>query len=314
MKRTTVVRGLAGIPLALATLTDARAQDKGILILGTPNDSAAEVFYAKELDLYRKAGLDSVVVQALENPGAAVAAVVGGTAAVAPLSVPGIAIARSHGIPIVIIAPTSVYRADAPTTGVIVLNESAIRRASDLNGKTIATRDLGNLAYYGTLAWLDKNGANAKSVKWIELIETQAMAAMQNGRVDAAAITEPALDDALQSGARMLGPCYDAIGDGFVIGVYITTEDYARQNPRLVKQISNVILQAGTWANRHHVESAKILGQYAQVTISANATRVRYAETIRTEDIQPVLNILTKYGVLKVPMKAADLFAAQVRV
>ena len=313
MKRATMVRGLAGLPLALAARTDVRAQDKGILILGTPNDSAAEVFYAKDLDLYRKAGLASVSVQPLENPGAAVAAVIGGTAAVAPLSIPGIAIARSQGFPIVIIAPASVYKRDAPTTGVIVLNESPIKSASDLNGKTIATRDLGNLAYYGTLAWLDKHGANAKSVKWLELNETQAMAAMQSHRVDAAAITEPALDDALQSGARMLGACYDAIGDGFVIGVYVTTEDYARQNPRLVKQISSIILAAGAWANRHHAESAKILEQYAQATVAANATRVRYAETIRPEDAQPVLNLLAEYGVLKVPMKAADLFAPQVR-
>ena len=311
MKRATLVGGLAGLPLAMAALTDVHAQDKGIIILGTPNDSAAEVFYAKDLDLYRKAGLD-VLVQPLENPGAAVAAVIGGTAAVAPLSIPGIALARSHGIPIVIIAPSSIYRTDVPTTGIIVLKESPIRIAADLNGKTIATRDLGNLAYYGTLAWLEKYGANAKSVKWVELIETQVMAAMQNGRVDAAAITEPALDDALQSGARMLGKCYDAIGNGFVTGAYITTEDYARRNPRLVEQISDVILKAGTWANRHHAESAKILGQYAQVTISTNATRVRYAEAIRTEDVQPVLNLLVKYGVLKVPMKAADLFAAQV--
>ena len=314
MKRTTMLRGLAGIPLALGAITDVRAQDRGILILGTPNDSSAEVFYAKELDMFKKAGLDNVVVQPLENPGAAIAALVGGTATVAPLSIPGIAIARARGLPVVIIAPSSVYRTEAPTTGVIVLKDSPFKKASDLNGKTIATRDLGNLAYYGTLAWLDKNGADAKSVKWVELIETQSMAAMQSHRVDAAAVTEPALDGALENGARLLGACYDAIGNGFVTGAFVTTEDYARQNPRIVEQISKVILAAGVWANRHHPESGKILEQYAQASVSASSTRIVYAETIRTDDVQPVLNLLLKYNVLKVPMRAADLFAAQIRV
>jgi len=41
-------------------------------------------------------------------------------------------------------------------------------------------------------------------------------------------------------------------------------------------------------------------------------TRVTYAERTRPADVQPVLDLLAKYGVLSSPLKAADLFAPQV--
>ena len=295
------------VPVATA------AQDKApIVIGGTANDSGAEIFYAQELRLYAKQGLD-VTVQVLNNPGAAVAAVIGGTLTVSTLTTPGIAAARDKGIPIKIIAPASIYNSATPTSGIIVLKNSSIKKASDLNGKTIATRDISNMSYYGAKAWIDKNGGDSKSVKWVEVNDTQALAAMQAGRVDAASVSEPALDDATHSpNARLLAACYDAIGDNFMIAGYFTTEDYARAHPDVVRKINAAIIEAGLWANKNRAQSAKILEKYSGVPVPPTNTRVTYAERTRPADVQPVLDLLTKYGVLTSSIKANDLFAAQI--
>jgi NitT/TauT family transport system substrate-binding protein len=285
-----------------------------ISVGGTANDSGGQVFYAQDLGMFEKAGLN-VKVQALNNPGAVAAAVAAGSLTIGSLTIPGIALARQNGVPIAIIAPTSIYSSAAPTSGIIVLKSSPIRKASDLNGKTVATRDISNMSYYGAKAWIDKNGGDSKSIKWIEITDTQTVPAMLAGRVDAASVSEPALDDAIHGpDARMLAPVYDAIGDKFMIAAYFTTEEYARAHPDVVRTFAKVILDAGIWANHNRPLSAKILEKYAGVPVAAGTTRVTYAERMRVADVQPVLDMLQQYGVLKSPIRAADLFAPQVPV
>jgi ABC-type nitrate/sulfonate/bicarbonate transport system substrate-binding protein len=206
VRRITCAALLAAPLLLLAPGTRAAAQTNDQIVIATaPNDSSGEVFYAADLGYFTKAGLNVKVVP-MNNAGAVAPAVVSGSVTIGGLSIPSIALAHEKGVPITIVAPGSVYSSAAPTSGIIVLKNSPLRKASDLNGKTIATRDLSNLSYYGANAWIDKNGGDSKSLHWIEISDTADIAAMQQGRVDAASVSEPALDDALHSEGRMLGP------------------------------------------------------------------------------------------------------------
>ena len=309
------VRGLVRIATAVAIAASATgtiaAQDNSpeIVVAGTPNDSGGTIFYAQDLGMFKKAGLN-VKIQSMNNPGSIVAAVVGGSVTIGTLTIPGLAIAREKGVPIVIIAPGSIYSSATPTSGIIVLKNSPYKKASDLNGKTIATRDLSNLSYYGAINWIDKNGGDSKSVKWVEVTDTATVPAMLAGRVDAASVSEPALDDAVHGpDARMLAPVYDAIGDKFLIGGNFTSEAYAKAHPSVVRAFERVIINAGIWANHNRAQSAKILEKYAGVPVPPGATRVTYAERLHSADAQPVLDMLQSAGVLKTPLPAADLFA-----
>ena len=289
------------------------AQDTSqILIAGPANDSAAPIFYANDLGLYNKAQLN-VTAQAFENASATVSAVIGGTITFASISLPAIALARDKGLPIVIVAPLSIYSKAMPTTAIVVLKSSKIKTASDLNGKTIAAQNLSSLAYYASKAWIDKNGGTAPSVKWVELHDNQAVPAMLAGRVDAAAITEPALDDAIHGpSTRILAPVYDIMGDTFLISALFTTEGYAKAHPDVVRKIANIILSANRWANKNRSQSAKILERYARVAIPKTATRVMYAEAINPAGAQPVIDMLSTYGVLANHLRANDLFSPEV--
>jgi NitT/TauT family transport system substrate-binding protein len=296
---------------ALASASASVAQDASpeIVVAGAPNDSGGAIFYAQDLGMFKKAGLN-VKIQAMNNPGSIAAAVVGGSVTIGTLTIPGVAIAREKGIPIVIIAPGPIYSSATPTSGIIVLKNSPIKKAADLNGKTIATRDISNLSYYGANNWIDKNGGDSKSVKWVEITDTQTVPALLAGRIDAASVSEPALDDAVHgASARMLAAVYDAIGDKFLIGGNFTTEAYAKAHPDIVRAFERVILEAGTWANHNHAQSAKIIEKYAGVPVPPQAARVMYAERMRAGDAQPVLDMLKEFGALKTPMQAADLFA-----
>lgn len=298
------------VPSTAGPSIAAAAAEQSFTIAALPNDSSGEVYYASEMGFFKKNGLNANVMTL--SAGAISSAVISGTAAIGTLTVPAVALARSKGIPLVIIAPASVYSSAHPTSGIIVLKDSPIHKAADLNGKVVATRDISNLSYYGAKAWVDANGGDSNSVKWVEIPDTEDVAAMQQGRVVAGSVSEPALDIALQGGARMLAPVYDAIGKQFLIACYFTTEQYAKAHPDVVRQFAASIMQTAKWANANHARTAQIIAKYGGGTIAPSMTRVTYAETIRPADAQPVLDMLTRYGVLKDKMKASEIFAPEI--
>jgi NitT/TauT family transport system substrate-binding protein len=185
-----------------------------------------------------------------------------------------------------------------------------LRKAADLNGKTVATRDLSNMSYFAAKLWIDSNGGDSKTIHWVEINDPQDVAALQAGRIDAASISEPALDGALHGGeVRTLAPIFDAIAHRFLIGGYFTSQDYARAHPDVVRKFADVIAVTSDWANKNRAQSGAILAKYAQAPVLPDSTRVTYPDRMRASDVQPVLDLLLKYGLLKAPMRASDLFA-----
>jgi NitT/TauT family transport system substrate-binding protein len=238
---------------------DAQTLGAPIRIIGARNDSGAEIYYAQELGMYADAGLDARP-EAINASATVAGAVLSGDASIGGMTIPGLALAHQRGLPLVIIAPAAMYSSATPTAGIFVLKDSPYKKAADLNGKTLTTLDISNMGYYGAKAWIDRNGGDSKSIKWFEMPESLALSAMQAGRVDAAEVSEPALDAAIHGpDARLLASCYDAIGDRFLISAYFTSADYARTHPDAVRRFCDVILRAGAWANKNHAQSAKIL-------------------------------------------------------
>jgi ABC-type nitrate/sulfonate/bicarbonate transport system substrate-binding protein len=305
------ILGGAGAAIVAAFAHSARtlAASPEIIISGSANEAAGNAFYANDLGYFQKAGLN-VKLTVLTTAAPMVAAVVSGSVAISGIPLPQIALARAKGIPIVMIAPGALYMSTVPTNGLIALKDSPLKQAADLNGKTIATRDVANMAYIAARAWIDKNGGDSKSVHWLETADPTDVAALQSGRIDAASVGEPAFDDALRGGAvKVLGRAFDAIAPRFLINGFCTSEVFAKENPDVVRRFADTIEAASRWANqtKNHPQSAQIIARYTMAPVLPDSTRVVYAEQSRATDIQPVLDALLTYGFLKMPMRAADL-------
>jgi NitT/TauT family transport system substrate-binding protein len=261
------------------------------------------------MGFYRSAGL-RVNVTALNNSGALSSAIASGAIQIGSFAISIGALARERGLPLTMIAPAGLYLSSTPTSGLIVAKNSPIRKAADCNGKTIATRDLSNMSYFGAKQWIDKNGGDSKSVRWIEIPDTSTVAAIGAGRIDAATISEPSLDDALRGGdVRSLGSVFDAIAKRFLISGYFTTEQFAAAHPDIVRRFAAVISSTAVWANKNRPATAKILEKYVQAPVAPDSLRTTYAERLLPGDVQPVLDVLLDYGFLKTPMRARDLFS-----
>jgi len=299
--------------LLLATLLTAAngtAQTPDVIrVATTPVDIGAQPFYAQELGLFKKAGLDATV-STISNGAAVSAAVMGGTFDIAQSNVPTLATAHERGLPFVIVAPAGLYSSKAPTSICGVAKNSTIKTAKDLNGKTFGVTGLLNITQVAASAWLDKNGADVSSIKFVEIPFSGMAPAIVAGRIDAGVLVDPDLQEALDSGqARVLAKCYDAVAPQFLVGAFFSTADYAKAHPETIKKFVTVMAEAARWANSHQRESAQILEKWTKVHATPEMARVVYAERLNVAQVQPIIDASARYKALKATFPATDLFA-----
>jgi NitT/TauT family transport system substrate-binding protein len=305
---------VAAVAMLVAGSTPAGAQTlQKVTIISLPSDVSGALYFAKDLGLFTKAGLD-VQIQGIATPSLTVQAVAGGTVDFGTSSTLLIARAVQGGIPIVLVAPSGATSVKAPLEGIIVGNDSGITTAKDLNGKTFVVSVRGSIVQIEALAWIDKHGGDWKSVKWVEAPPTADGAMVASGKVDATVVTEPYFSSALSSGAGKLLTYVGAeIGPLVVEGGFYCTPDYAKNNPDTVKKFADALLAAGKWANAHPAEATAIMQKYGGLTPSPLQHRTVYPERFKASDLQPMIDAGAKYGALTATFPATDMVAGNLR-
>ena len=274
----------------------------------TPNDSGAEVYYAQDMGFFKKAGFD-VEITTLNNGGIISAGVAAGTFDVAQAAVSSIASAHERGVNFVIIAPAALWTSDRPTSALVVAKNSPIASAKDLDGKTVAVNGLFNVTQVGPEAWIEQGGGNLASVKFLELPFADMPGAVAAGRVDAAQISEPALDAAVKAGGmKTIAAPYDAIAKRFLLAGWFTTTAWAEKHSDLAKKFAAVMLETARWANANPEQSGKILEKYTKLPVSPTMARVLYPERMIPSEAQPLIDASARYKALRKTFPASEIF------
>jgi NitT/TauT family transport system substrate-binding protein len=289
-----LIFGTASLPAASAPLT--------INVISLPSDTAGTLYYADELGYFKAAGLDVKITDMTSSP-AIVAAVASGACDIGYSVVASTAVAHERGIPVRFIAPGALWVTALATAELVVAKDSPLQNAASFNGKTIAVTGLADLTYYGTKAWLDRNGADTSSIKWVELSFPEMAPAVAQHRVDGAMIAEPFLE-AAKPLVKFVAPVDDAIAGRFMSTGWIATDSWIKAHPAEAAKFAEVMRQASVWANAHQKESAQILLHHTRITPETAATmsRVGYATTLDPKLLQPSIDAAAKYATT--PMRA----------
>lgn len=312
MDRATALRsGILTPPALVAAIRSAGAQAAlPLLRVATiPADSGAEGYYAVDMGFYKKAGLN-VELAIVQNGNEMMAAAISGTYDIIQSSITAAALARERGLPFVMIAPAVVWSSKTTTSLLVVPRDSPIKSARDLAGKNVALNALANIPGVAVSAWLDQNGGDSASVKFVEIPWSTMPAALAGGRVDSAFIAEPFLDAARRTAPiRVLGAPYDAIANEFMLSAWYGTSDFVRTHADAVRRFAVANAETAIWANRNHPESGRILEKYAKTAVPSTMVRAVYAERLDAALVQPVLDISFKYKLLHAPALAKDMIA-----
>jgi NitT/TauT family transport system substrate-binding protein len=309
MRRSTFVLATAVVAAIPAI---ARAQTLApIRISLFPGETSAQAYYAKELGFFAKNGLDASITE-LRNGAASAAAVAGGSMDIGFSN--GLSLAQGHerGVGFTILAPAALSVAGKGTNAILVVGKtSPIRSGKDLDGKTIAIDVVGGFPQVAVRTWIDKNGGDSSTAKFVEFGYPEMIPGVNSGRIDAAAINT-AFDPLLgkpNDPVHMLGSAYDAVSPRFASSMWFAMSDWATKNPDLVRRFDLAMKQAAVWGNTHPHESAVIVADHIKAAVAdiEAANRAIYGTDMTPDLMQPVIDASAKYGSLKAAFPAREL-------
>lgn len=280
----------------------------------TPSDLSSPGFYAKDLGYLKDAGIDLQIQP--NTSGAAVAAAVASSAIDIGFSnLLALVVAYEKGIPFTMIASGNLAIAGPhPAIGLLsVKSDSPIRAAKDFEGKTVAVDSLGSFSVPGVRNWMDKNGADSRTVHFVELPYTAMPAAIVAGRVDAGCLTYPADPTLGKPGdaLRLVAGVYNVIAQRFLFTAWFSTNAWVAAHPDVTKRFASAIRRASAWGNSHQGDGAVILAKYVGQTpaqIDA-APRAVYGTELTPSLVQPTIDLLAKYGIIRSAFPASEMIA-----
>lgn len=271
-----------------------------VRVASTPDDQVTPVLYAQRTGRFRAAGLDVQIEQS--NGGAAIAAgVAGGSYDIGKSSLVALFSAHERGIPFTLIAPAGVSESATPYGLLIVAKDSPIRTARDLDGKTLAVAALGAVDQISTMTWVDRNGGDSKTMKFLELPQTEDGAAIEQHRVDASNTIHPQVDAALATGnLRVLANTYPSIAPRYFISAWFTTTDWASKHPEAAAKFARVVRETAAYTNAHRAETAAMLSDFSGIPLAVvqQMTRAISGTALDPKLLQPLIDAAAKYGVI----------------
>jgi NitT/TauT family transport system substrate-binding protein len=274
-------------------------------------DGVTPLLYANQTGIFKEAGIDVQLVAG--NSGAALAAALtGGTLDIAASSLMPVITAYTRGVPLRIIAGSSIYSPAAPTSEICVARTARITSFADLSGATVAMVAVRSLDQLGIQALVDKSGGNSATLKFLETPGTLLLGALEHGRADAASISEPNLAVALESGEiRTLGDPYAGIANGVMIAAFFCTPAFVAGNRSLVDRFTSALYRATAYTNTHHAETVSLLAEYAHMDpeIVRKMTRLTNATSLDLRMIQPAIDAAAKYKYIDTRFSAKELLA-----
>jgi NitT/TauT family transport system substrate-binding protein len=263
-------------------------------------------YYAQDLGYFKKVGLNVELQQFSAGPQIA-AAIVSGHLQIGDSNVISLANAHARGLPFVYICGMNVYNAAKPSALAVVAANSPIKTAKELNGQPVAGVSLASIDQANLLAWIDKNGGDWQSVKFIEVPPSEMATALEQGRISAAIINDPELSAFLaEKRVRVLGNAIAAVSPQYLGNGWIATKDWADANAETVKKFQQAIAMAAVWANAHPDDAAKIFDKYVKTQTETLHARFT-AAPLDAKILQPILDAASKYKILPRQMAASEL-------
>jgi NitT/TauT family transport system substrate-binding protein len=240
------------------------------------SDAFAEPWYAVDAGYLQRAGIDATL-QIFPGSGATATALAAGAIDLAVIDAISVANAIAHGVPLVGLTASGMFRVDQPSSVLCVAKSSAIKAPRDLTGQLVSVPSLQSLTTVSVQAWLKRSGVDPGAVKFIEIPFGGVDAALAHGTVACGYIGEPLLSQALATDARQFAVPYVVFGPVcFVATMY----------------------EVAAWANAHPDLTAPIVAKYAKIPLAQvrSMRRATYAASFNPATLQPQLDIAAEFG------------------
>jgi NitT/TauT family transport system substrate-binding protein len=242
----------------------------------------------------------AVTPKQLQGGSLIVAAVVSGDQKIGFSNNTSLLIAASKKLPLRIVAAGN-QASGGDYAPIFVREDSRIRSAADLAGKSIAVNNLKNVGPLSINAALQASGVDITGVKYVEIAFPQMAAALTQGRVDAAWAVEP-FASAIKAagGARVVLRPYPLVAPHFPVASYFTSESFAAAEPDVVDRFRQAMNESLTYAQSHPDEVRRILPTYIRLTpeVAARVVLPEWSTDVGAGLLRRTAGLALQYGYL----------------
>lgn len=220
----------------------------------TTVDSAV-LYLGVEQGFFAEEGLD-VTVKIAESGSAIIPSVVNGESPIGYANVVSDLAAIDQGLDIKFVGNCCGTGSDPAkdASGVFVLPDSGITDASGLAGKRIAVNSTKNLGDLTIPLALRNRGIDPGDIQYVPMNYSDMGAALERGDVDAIWQVDPFRAIATEAGYRnVLSNFVEALPDT-VLGYYITSGTFAKDNPEVVAKFQRALSKSNEYATEHQDE------------------------------------------------------------
>lgn len=210
-------------------------------------------------------------------------------------------VAKTKGVPLVMVAPGAVGTPPSDGMGVgnfFVSADSKVKSVKDIQNATFGVPQINSQIWVDIRATVDEAGGDSSKIKFVEVPNT--LAALRAGNVDVVTTSEPAGTAALKDKSIKLLSGYTAAGGGVAYG-FVTTQQFAQKNPNTVKAFEEAILAGNKAVNADPAKRSTVAASYIKAPKEL-LDKARYPnfseEPLSEEDVQTALDRVLKYGLL----------------
>lgn len=265
-----------------------------------------------EQGFFEEEGLE-LELSIVANPPAGLAAVQSGQVDIAYAPSIPILNALSQGVPIQVIGAADGYPADPQDidnpvnfddTGFFASKASGITEISELAGKTIAVPARNAQLEVVISQQLLEEGIDPKTgVNWVVLDFTSAVAALENGTVDAAGLVSPFTTEAEAAGnPQLAAPSVEFFESG-ATGLWTAGTATIEKKPEAIAAFQRAIIKSNEWATANPEEAIQAGLDYTESTLTVEDVKVPVWPTeVRTQDLEVPMNKMVKLGFLAQPV------------
>lgn len=316
------IPAIIGIAAVLATAacggsadssTGAGGTSSDPFVVGTiPNVSSVTANLGVDRGTFKENGL-SVELKTATGFAPNLASVVNGETQIGFAAVIPLLVARSKGAPIRIVAatdaaPTSFDPATDPAS-ISVKAGSPITSAKGLEGKTVAVTALGSIQDLGVKISVKDDGGDPSKVKFLALPSNDMITALEAGRVDAVALSEPFTTAGRGKGLTTLFSYSTGAMPGAPVGAYFTSDQTLKKRGKDVDAFVKSIEQLTTLVAGDPKIVRDELPKFTKITpeVAAKVNTYEYTTKITPEQVEALSKHLVDFGYTTKPVTAEQI-------
>lgn len=264
-----------------------------------PIAAVAPVFLGDQKGFFREENL-TVETQFAQGGAAIIPSVVSGDFQIGFSNTTSLIIAGSEGLPIQVVSQ-GVLGGETPSEAwdaVLVSEDSPIRSAEDLEGKTIAVDTLNNVGPLTINTALAKRGVDYEEVEYIEVPFPDMNAALEAGRMDAVWVVEPFVTQGKAAGSRAILNPYEETAPNLTVATYFVSSSYLEENPDVVDRFVRAMERSLSYAQRHPDEVREVVLDYTEIPREAAQamTLPQWQTDLNRPTIEMTAELAERYG------------------